>query len=473
MRRPRSSTPLCILLTALVACVWLNQSVGGKDWEAIRDAVYSAPAEHPLEAARYPFVFLYRRSLDERYYFETAAAMLGKPADEAVVRQMHGRMPASFDERLPPADGHWHAPYTEVAMEYPPLDLPFFVGPRLVAATFAGYGYLFGALMGLCMLGGITAAIAAARRGGCDAGGVRTRWLLSSGLLVAQGALAIQRLDPIAALFLGLALYAAACRKPFALGVAMGLAGAAKLLPLLLLPVIVASDWGAYQKDRRGLALIAAGAGAALVVGFGPMLFSPRAAGVMLGFHLARGLNVESTLGIALGALRAMAGHAEAAPASFGSQNLDGAAADLLARLTAPLMLACLGALVWRLGVLASTRPAASNAARVTRITTAALAGAVVVWVTGKVLSPQYLTWSIPLVLAIPGRLGTRLAWVAILAMAVTQLYTRGFYDLVVAQAPIALATLAARQALLFGLLALAARGLDGGVEPAPAGVAA
>jgi hypothetical protein len=193
----------------------------------------------------------------------------------------------------------------------------------------------------------------------------------------------------------------------------------------------------------------------------------------MLGFHLARGLNVESTLGIALGALRAMAGHAEAAPASFGSQNLDGAAADLLARLTAPLMLACLGALVWRLGVLASTRPAASNAARVTRITTAALAGAVVVWVTGKVLSPQYLTWSIPLVLAIPGRLGTRLAWVAILAMAVTQLYTRGFYDLVVAQAPIALATLAARQALLFGLLALAARGLDGGVEPAPAGVAA
>jgi len=76
-------------------------------------------------------------------------------------------------------------------------------------------------------------------------------------------------------------------------------------------------------------------------------------------------------------------------------------------------------------------------------------------------------------VLAIPGRLGTRLAWVAILAMAVTQLYTRGFYDLVVAQAPIALATLAARQALLFGLLALAARGLDGGVEPAPAGVAA
>jgi hypothetical protein len=40
----------------------------------------------------------------------------------------------------------------------------------------------------------------------------------------------------------------------------------------------------------------------------------------------------------------------------------------------------------------------------------------------------------------------------------VTQLYTRGFYDLVVDQSPLGLAALAARQALLFGLLALAVR---------------
>jgi len=150
----------------------------------------------------------------------------------------------------------------------------------------------------------------------------------------------------------------------------------------------------------------------------------------------------------------------------------------------------CLGVLAWHLVKQAPRRDVAPDAgartgadersseqARVLRITTAALAGAIVLWLTSKVLSPQYLTWGIPLVLAVPGRAGKRLAWIAIGAMAVTQLYTRGFYDLVVEQAPIALVTLAVRQGLLVALLVLALRAFATGAtssgattaKPAPA----
>src|SRR5215467_1722357 len=96
-----------VAVAAFVACVWLNQSVGGKDWEDLRDEVFAAPSEHPLQYARYPFVFAYRRSADERLYYEAAGAMLGRPYDREVLRTIRGRLPASFDVSLPDADGRW------------------------------------------------------------------------------------------------------------------------------------------------------------------------------------------------------------------------------------------------------------------------------------------------------------------------------------------------------------------------------
>jgi uncharacterized membrane protein len=362
-------------------------------------------------------------------------------------------MPDGFDETFPPADGRWHAPYLEVPMEYPPLDLPFILAPRALVSTFSGFGYVFGAVMGLCLLGAIAAAIGAAKHGGADQGEVEQKWLLAMLLLLAQGALAIQRLDAVVALFLGAAMLAAATRRPLALGLALGLAGAAKVLPLVVLPAVVAADWGAYRQ-RGSLLRLAAGVTTALAIGFGPLLIVPRAGIAMLRYHAARGLNVEATLGIALGVIRALSGNRQPAPASFGSQNLEGAGADLLARLALPLLVACSAWLVWYLA--RTPRSGAPPGARVTRIASSALAATAIAWLTSKVLSPQYLTWAIPLVLAVPGRPGRRLAWTTLAAMAVTQLYTRGFYDRVVEQAPIALLTVVTRQCLLFVLLALA-----------------
>src|SRR5206468_3880357 len=108
-----------------------------------------------------------------------------------------------------------------------------------------------------------------------------------------------------------------------------------------------------------------------------------------------------------------------------------------LARITALLTLAAIGVLTVR------ARKMRPNAAL------AAVAACAAIWLTGKVFSPQYMTWAIPLVLAVPGRRGVRLALGLVAAMAVTQLYLRGYYDLVAEGAVIGVLSVAARQAIV------------------------
>ena len=72
--------------------------------------------------------------------------------------------------------------------------------------------------------------------------------------------------------------------------------------------------------------------------------------------------------------------------------------------------------------------------------------------------SPQYLTWGIPLVLAIPGRRGAVAIWITVVALALTQLYFRGYYDLVFNQRFAGVFTVLLRQAVLVGLLVFVTR---------------
>jgi hypothetical protein len=94
------------------------------------------------------------------------------------------------------------------------------------------------------------------------------------------------------------------------------------------------------------------------------------------------------------------------------------------------------------------------------RIACAALTSLVVLWLTGKVFSTQYMTWGLPVVLAIPGVLGRRLSWLLLAAMAATQLYVCGHSELVVQGRALGLLNLGVRQALLVAAGLLAARSL-------------
>jgi hypothetical protein len=268
--------------------------------------------------------------------------------------------------------------------------------------------------------------------------------LFASGLLLAQGALAIQRLDAVTALALALGVHAAVRKHPFGVGLWLGFAGATKILPILALPVVVLADLETYR--GRWPRLIA-GALLALALGFLPMLLvAPSALSSFVGYHAARGLHCESTLGVLVQLAGLVSGAPAVATPSFGSLNLDGPVASTLAKLTAPLTVL---AIAWLALRASKTRPGAAACA---------FAACVAIWLTGKVFSPQYMTWAIPIVLAIPGRAALRLGWGLVCAMALSQLYFRGYYDLVVGGAVIGVLSVAARQAIVGWMFAATVR---------------
>lgn len=464
---------LAALLAAFVACVWLNQSVGQKALEDLRDEVFADPSAHRFDYVRYPLLFLYRRATDEALYEVTAAAILGLPYDPEVLSY---RGTSSLDGPAWPADGHWHVPYREVPLEYPPPVLPFILLPKVLTHDFEHFAYAFGALMGACLLGAMRMAIGISQRARAAVAvdDVAWRWTAGAVLLLAHGAIAIQRLDAIVALELALAVHAAVRRKAASTGFWLGLAAATKLTPLMLAPVLVAADWS-WWRERRVLLRGAASFGGAILLGLGPMfLASTSSFARLLHYHSARGLHVESALGTLYGTACALAGHPERATLDYGSFNFHTATADALAKSSTLLMLALIAFVSLRaaradhednetspdLERLGSTALPEGHPARVRRIVCALLAGMIALWLGGKVLSPQYLTWALPLILAVPGRAVRPIALFGMLCLLVGQIYFRGYFDYVYEQRPLGVVTMAVRLSLLVAWLAACLRAM-------------
>jgi hypothetical protein len=452
-----------IAFVSFIALVWLNQSIGGREWEALRDRTFSDPQAHLVDRIRYPFMFLYRRSGDEAIYFETASATLGLPYDKEVFAQ---RGDSPLPPVTTPVDGRFHVPYQEIPFEYPPPNVPFVLGPRLVVTTFRSYAYVFGALMGLLLVG---AALIGARLGARGGGATEsepsteTQRIFAFGLLLlAHGSIAVQRLDAVVALLAVLMVRAAVRGDDRGLGFWGGLIGATKLVPVLILPAIVLAS-GIRGTKRLGTILLFAGLG--LTLGLGPMIALGRESlPLLLTYHGARGLHVESSLGVIYGAVKALLGMREASTMDYGSFNFHGPVSQVLAKASTAVTLLLVGV------VLHAARSKSSGelgvetdeerAQRTWRIVLATLATMTALWLGGKVFSPQYLTWALPLVIAVPGRGWKPIAVLLGVILAVSQLYLRGFYDHVYNQWPVGVITMVFRLALLGAFFVVLLRSL-------------
>src|SRR5690348_4117059 len=95
-RAPGARRALLGLAAFLVACVWLNQSVGRPAFESLPDRVSADPMGNLFELLRYPFTRLYRRSGDEALYYWTAARLLGRPHDNDAPGHTRGHVPPWF-----------------------------------------------------------------------------------------------------------------------------------------------------------------------------------------------------------------------------------------------------------------------------------------------------------------------------------------------------------------------------------------
>ena len=292
-------------------------------------------------------------------------------------------------------------PYRDFRLEYPPGALAVFALPSLATDGSRSYARAFAlemTLFGLAALVAVYLALCAL--------GVRG-WRLAAGLApvalspILLGPLLLTRFDlyPAALTAAAVALLLAG-RDRLGSGV-LGAAIAVKLYPVVLLPLVVAWTW---RRRGRREALVGLGiciAVAALV--FIPFLvLSPEGVISSVRRQLDRPLQIESLGAAVLLALHHVAGMPLAWASSHGSQNLTGTVAVVAAAVTTTAQLAVLGYLWWRFARTATVTGTAF---------VEACAGVVVAFVAlGKVLSPQFLVWLLPVV----GLVVWRRAWLAL-----------------------------------------------------------
>jgi uncharacterized membrane protein len=309
-------------------------------------------------------------------------------------------------------------PYADFRVEYPPGALPVFVLPSLLSDSEEGYRSVFEGLMSACgvaalMLGALVLA-------GLGAGLARTAAALGlvavSPLLL--GSVVLTRFDLWPAALTAGALAALVYGRDRLGAGLLGAAIAAKLYPVVLLPLLAAWLW---RRGGRREALVGVGLAVAVpVLAYLPFLVvEPEPVLSSIGRQLTRPLQIESLGAAVLVALHHVADLPLGWASSHGSQNLTGVVAVVAAVL---LSLAQPGALAWIWWRFAR------GPADAERLVLHAAAAVVAFVALGKVLSPQFLLWLVPLVPLVLGRRGLVASGLLALALLLTHAWFPGRY---------------------------------------------
>jgi hypothetical protein len=401
---------------------------------------------------------------DVRRYQAYVEAARGRPYPSFYVRSAEAwraafargenARPESFPIVAPAAP---LVPYRDFLVEYPPGFFLVALPPAWIAAGQHGYLVAFCALMALLLAAAVAIAERLARRlGGALAPGQLPAFAALA--VIGLGVVATHRYDAAVGLALAAAGFAFAARRPIPLGLALGAAAALKGVPALVALYFAV----AMARDRRWRELAVAAA-IALALLAATLVPAARLAGgalsELLRYHADRPLQIESTWA----ALLALVARGSVAVArTFGSTNLVGGPTRFVAPLAAagPVAAAvALAAWLWR--ALGRFPDGEEGDARRVRATLAAACAALAAFMAlGKVFSPQYLGWLLPLgalLSLLDGRRRARLLFLGV--MAATQLVYPIGYGALEALLPWACALVLVRNGLA---LAWAATLLDG-----------
>jgi hypothetical protein len=336
-------------------------------------------------------------------------------------------------------------PYRDFAFEYPPLAAPLIALPGLLGTGEESFRWAFA----IWTLVGAAAVVllcgALARATGGDA---RRAMLVAALMPFLCGAMVRTHFDvfPVAFLLGGLVLLIR--ERPRAGLALLGIGAVTKLFPLVAVPVAIAWLVGRGQR-REALQGALACAAAIAVVSIAAVAVSPDGAVDAVRYHLDRPVQVESSPALVLLGLDAIGvGDAQ----SVSSHRSDG----LLHDATGPVSALFVGVLVGLLALLAG------RVGRTPReLVLASLAGVIAFALLGKVLSPQFMIWALPLgALAFAWRSHALAAAIAIAAVLTLIEFPAHYFD-VVAREPLALALVALRNAALLAAVVLAVRELQ------------
>jgi hypothetical protein len=323
--------------------------------------------------------------------------------------------------------GDWviqgYMPYKSFSLEYPPGALPAFVLPaignssKLSAADAylvrTSYRRNFEFFMAVCGLASIALAAVALRRLEASNGHAAIALGLIGLSPLMLGPVMLSRFDLWPTMLALAALVAIVARREWAGFGVLGLATAAKIFPVVLLPLA-----GVWVWKRAGWRWMTACLGiffAVLAACFVPyVVFSPGGVWHSLSVQLQRPLQIESLGSAVLVNLHNLAGLAVTTVNGSGSQNLSGSGTATIADVQTGLqILALIAVWVWF----------ARGEAGVERMVRASAAAVVAFVAFGKVLSPQYMIWLIPLVPLIRGRRGAAVSGLLAISLVLTQLW--------------------------------------------------
>jgi uncharacterized membrane protein len=338
-------------------------------------------------------------------------------------------------------------PYRDVAFEYPPLAAPAIALPGLAGTGEETFRWAF-AIWTLAAAVAVVLLCGALAR---TTGGEGRRALLAAALMpLFCGALLRTHFDlfPVALLLAGLLLLAR--ERPRAGLAVLGLGAVTKLFPLVAVPIALA--WlvargqlrEAWQGALACAVVVAVVAGAAVGI-------SPDGTYDAVRYHLDRPVQVESSPALVVLGLDAVgAGEAESV-SSHRSDGLLHPAADAIASL----FLTVLVALVALLCALVARQRSGPR-----ELVIAALVACTAFALFGKVLSPQFVTWVLPLgALAFAWRMHPLAIAVAAAAL-LTQIEFPAHYFDVVAGEPLAVGLVALRNLALLAVIGLGVRDL-------------
>ncbi|MFL6013797.1 MAG: glycosyltransferase 87 family protein [Gaiellaceae bacterium] len=283
-----------------------------------------------------------------------------------------------------------HAPYRDFSVEYPPGALPAFAAPSVFVSEMhdEAYTHAFETLMAACgiaLLVALAFSVASLGFGPAAAAGALGLVAVAPLLL---GTVVLTRFDLWPAALTAGAMAAILCGR---LRLGHGLLGAgvaAKLWPGVLLPLTVAHVWRTRGRREAFVCLgIAIGVVVAVVLPF--LVISPDGVWTSFSRQLSRPLQIES-----IGAALIVAGHhvlgtGATMISSRGSQNLSGGFASAVGVLQSVVQL---GVLVGIWFTFARRDRSREELVRYSAATVVAFVAL------GKVLSPQFLIWLIPLV---------------------------------------------------------------------------
>ena len=337
-------------------------------------------------------------------------------------------------------------PYRDVFLEYPPLAAPVLALPGLAGTGEDDYRVAFGLLM-LVLAAGVLLVVGrlAARTGGDPRRAML--WVALAPLVC--GALIRTHFDLAPVLLVVAALGVLVESRTTAAFALLGLGAMTKGFPIVAAAPALAwlvgrgSDRAALRGAVALIAVVAACSALAVAA-------SPSGAWEAVDYQIERPVQIESTPASLLLALDGLGvGHAESV-SSHRSDGLEHPAADVLA----------LGFLVAMLAVIAALTAAAYRSRDPRAAVLASLAAVAAFAALGKVLSPQFLLWLVPLgALALAWRMhGLAAAVAAATALTLVEFPSR-YFDLVDRE-PFPLVVVAARNALMLLVLWLAWRAL-------------